>query len=619
LSERQNTPPEPPQGAKSTRLDEATKALVKRLVRDYVRPHTRRIAVAMVCMAIVALSTAAFTQLVKPIIDDIFINKREDMLLPIALAAFVVFAAKGFASYGQAVLMSFVGLRIVATLQEHLYTRLIRADLAFFNHTSPGELVARFINDIHLLRIAVSNTLVGFGRDTLTALALLGVMFYEDWLLAVIAFAAFPTAVVPIVRIGQRMRKVSRRSQERVGGLTTLLDETFQGVRYVKAYAMEDYESKRAGEAIDAVFRLNYKGARTRSMLHPIMEVLGALAIVAVIIYGGNQVISGGKAPGSFFAFMTALLLAYEPIKRLARLNANLQEGLAAAVRVFALLDREPEIRERPGAEDLRVTGGAIGFDRVTFSYEAGSPALFELSLEVPAGKTVALVGPSGAGKSTVMNLIARFYDVDSGKVSIDGQDVREVTISSLRGNIALVSQEILLFDDTIRTNIAYGKPGATDEEIAAAAAAADANEFISELPQGFDTQVGPRGEMLSGGQRQRIAIARAMLKNAPILLLDEATSSLDSESERQVQTALKQLMIGRTTLVIAHRLSTVVDADIIYVIEDGRIAESGSHGELLARGGPYARLYAMQFAEGEAGAALEAIESLRAQAGSRS
>ena len=326
--------------------------------------------------------------------------------------------------------------------------------------------------------------------------------------------------------------------------------------------------------------------------------------------------ISGGKAPGSFFAFIAALLLAYEPVKRLARLNANLQEGLAAAVRVFALLDREPEIRDRPDAVPLEVTGGAIRFENVIFAYEASGPALHDVTLEVPAGRTVALVGPSGAGKSTIMNLIPRFYDVAEGRVTIDGQDLRALNLDSLRAQIALVSQEILLFDDTIRANIAYGRPDASEAEIAAAAAAAGVEDFIADLPLGLETPVGPRGSLLSGGQRQRIAIARAMLKNAPILLLDEATSSLDSESERHVQRALAQLMADRTTLVIAHRLSTVVHADIIYVIVAGRIVDSGSHAELLARAGPYARLYALQFAEDE-GAAIAEIPPARARAGS--
>ncbi|MFQ6018884.1 MAG: ABC transporter ATP-binding protein [Kiloniellaceae bacterium] len=607
--------PNPGPTENAVRLDEATQRLVGRLVRDYLRPHIGRILVALVCMVVVAASTAAFTQLIKPIIDDIFLAKREEMLLPIALAALIVFAAKGFATYGQAVLMSFVGHRIVADMQQRLYERLIGADVAFFNRTSPGDLVARFINDINLLRNAVSNTLVGFGKDSLTALALVGVMFYEDWVLALVAFLAFPSAILPIVRIGRRMRQVSGDTQTRVGRLTVLLDETFQGIRHVKAYAMEGYETGRARAAIDRVFRLNYKAARTRSVLHPIMEVLGGLAIVAVILYGGHQVITEAKQPGSFFAFITALLLAYEPVKRLARLNASLQEGLAAAARVFALLDREPEIREKPGAATLEVTGGAIRFENVRFSYDAQTPALHGITLEVPPGKTVALVGPSGAGKSTILNLIPRFYDVDAGGVAIDGQDVREVTLDSLRRHIALVSQEILLFDDTIRANIAYGRPGAGAAEIAAAAAAAGAEDFIAKLPEGYDTLVGPRGTKLSGGQRQRIAIARAMLKNAPILLLDEATSSLDSESERQVQDALEQLMAGRTTLVIAHRLSTVVRADIIFVVETGRVAEFGSHAELLARPGPYARLYALQFAEEEGTTGPPATEGAWAQA----
>ncbi len=595
------------------RNSDSTRALVQRLLRGYVRPHLSRIAAALFCMAVMAISTAAFTQLIKPIIDDIFIAKRADMLLPIALVALVVFAAKGLATYGQAVLMSFVGHRIVATLQQDLYKRLINADLAFFHRNSPGELVSRFINDINLLRNAVSNTLTALGKDSLTAAALVGVMFYEDWLLAAIAFIAFPTAILPIVRIGRRVRKVSGNTQAEVGRLTTLLDESFQGVRHVKAYAMESYETVRAGAAIDAVFRLNFKGARVRSALHPIMEVLGGLAIVAVILYGGQQVIDGGKDPGSFFAFITALLLAYEPMKRLARLNANLQEGLAAAVRVFDLMDREPEIRERPDAETLKIDGGAVRFQNVTFSYDSDRSALHAVTLDVPAGQTVALVGPSGAGKSTLLNLIPRFYDPDAGQVLIDGQDVSGVTFASLRAAAALVSQEILLFDDTVRANIAYGRPDADPADIEAAARHAGAYDFISALPQGFDTPVGPRGSQLSGGQRQRIAIARAMLKNAPILLLDEATSALDSESEQQVQTALRDLMAGRTTLVIAHRLSTVMDADLIYVLEAGRVVESGRHGELLTRGGVYARLYALQFAAEEAGA--PAAGDLRAQA----
>ena len=605
-------------------LDAATRVLVGRLLRVYVRPYLGIIVGALACGVVVAAATGAFTQLIKPIIDDIFGAKNEEMLWPIAIAALLVFVAKGLATYGQAVLMSLVGHRVVADLQHALFARLVGADLAFYQSTSPGTLVARFINDINLLRNTVSTTLTGIGKDSLTALVLVAIMFYEDWLLALFAFAAFPTAILPMLQIGRRMRKVSGNTQARVGLLTTLLDETFQGIRYVKAYGMEGYELGRARAGIEKVFQLNFKGARIRNLLHPIMETLGGLAVVAVILYGGHQVIVGDKLAGSFFAFIFALLLAYEPVKRLTKLHINLQEGLAAADRVFRLIDMPAQLREAPKARPLAVTGGALRFEGVNFTYgtpgaagvaetEARKAALHDIDLEAPAGWTVALVGPSGAGKSTVLNLIPRFYDPGSGRITIDGQDLREVTFDSLRAKIALVSQEILLFDDTIGANISYGRPDAARGEIEAAARAAGVHDFIAELPHGYETAVGPRGTKLSGGQRQRVAIARAMLKNAPLLLLDEATSSLDIESERQVQRALKTLMTGRTTLVIAHRLSTVIDADVIYVLDQGRVVERGTHQQLIDLGGAYARLYELQFAgEVEAGVAPATSEDLR-------
>ncbi|HKY94840.1 MAG TPA: ABC transporter ATP-binding protein [Kiloniellales bacterium] len=590
------------------RLDEKSWPLMKRLVSVYVRPHIWRIGAALLCMAVVAAATAAMAQMMKPLIDEVFTNRDAQTIYFIAAIVFAIFVAKGLAGFGEGVLMNYVGNRVVADLQSDLYHRLIQSDLAFFNTTSPGTLVSRFLNDVGLLRNAVSTTLTGFGRDLLTAVALIGLMFYQDWLLALISFFAFPTAVLPIVRIGKRMRKVSSNTQVQMGKLTTVLDETFQGIRHVKAYGMEPHETQRADATIDEVFRLTQKAAVIRNLLSPIMETLGGIAIVAVLLYGTSQVLDRGQTPGAFFSFVTALLLAYEPVKRLAKLNANLQEGLAAADRIFWVLDQRPHIVDKPGAKPLLIAGGEVKLEGVHFSYEGSGAALTDVSLRVPAGKTVALVGPSGAGKSTILNLLPRFYDVGDGRVTVDNQDVRDVTLASLRAAMALVSQEVILFDETVRANIAYGKPSASQAEIEEAARNANAHDFIAELPEGYDTPVGPRGAKLSGGQRQRIAIARAMLKNAPILLLDEATSALDSESERHVQRALKTLMRGRTTLVIAHRLSTVIDADLIYVLRDGQVAEQGTHAELLRRGGLYAHLYAQQFAEQEREARTAAL-----------
>ncbi|MCH8236633.1 MAG: ATP-binding cassette domain-containing protein [Proteobacteria bacterium] len=413
-----------------------------------------------------------------------------------------------------------------------------------------------------------------------------------------ISFFIFPVAVLPILRLGRRMRKVTMNTQVEMGLFTTLLEQAFQGIRVVKAYGMEAYEEKRIAAVVERIFRLNMKSARTRSLSSPIMETLGGLAVCIVIIYGGLRVIEGATTSGAFFAFITALLLAYEPMKRLANLNSSLQEGLAGAQRMFALLDTEPAIHEKQDAKDLTLVEGTIRLDNVRFSYVPGKPALDGVTLEVPGGKTVALVGPSGAGKSTILNLIPRFFDVDEGAVSIDGANVRDITFASLYGNIALVSQEITLFDDTVHANIAYGRAGCTEDEVVEAARHAAADEFILDLIDGYETRVGEQGVKLSGGQRQRLAIARAMLKNAPILLLDEATSALDTESERQVQAALEKLMKGRTTLVIAHRLSTVIGADLIYVIQNGRVVEQGNHVDLMDRSGVYQRLYNLQFAD---------------------
>ena len=422
-------------------------------------------------------------------------------------------------------------------------------------------------------------------------------MVYQDWRLSLIALVVFPLAVFPVLKVGRRMRRVSARTQEDMGGLADILGQIFQGARHVKAYGMEAYEASRAERFIDSVFASIYRTIRLRTLMRPLLEVLAGIVIALVIFYGGTLVLAGNTSPGTFFSFITALLMAYQPVKTLADLSTNIQEGLAAADRIFALLDVEPEIFDRPDARELQHGDTAIRFENVHFAYRPDAPALRGLSLTVSPGQTVALVGPSGAGKTSVLNLIPRFYDVDSGRVAIDGCDVRQVTLASLRAQIALVSQEVALFDDTVRANIAYGRLDASEADIVNAARQAAAHDFILKLPQGYQTRVGEHGIKLSGGERQRIAIARAVLKNAPILLLDEATSALDSESEQQVRAALDRLRAGRTTIVIAHRLSTVVDADRIYVMEAGRVVEAGSHAQLLARHGLYARLHALQFA----------------------
>jgi subfamily B ATP-binding cassette protein MsbA len=573
-------------------------ALVWRLARDFMRPHMRRVLFAFLLMGLAAGSTAGRAWLMEPVLDRIFVAREGSLLLLIAGGALALALAKGLADYGQAVLMTRVGQRVIADVQIALFARLMRADLAYFHAHPSGTLISRFTSDAALLRNAAANVLAGIGKDAVTVVFLVCVMFYQDWLLALVSFFVFPLAIRPIVAIGRRIRRVTASAQAEIGQFTTLLSQTFQGARHVKAYGMEPYEERRAAGLIERLFALIDRGTRTRSRASPMMEVLGGTAIAVVILYGGHQVISGARTPGALFSFITALLLAYQPLKSLANLNASLQEGLAAAQRIFEVLDVEPTIRDMPGARPLHITGGEIRFDNVSFGYVSGTAAIDGLSVTIPAGHTVALVGPSGAGKSTMLNLIPRFFDIDFGSIAIDGQDVRAVTIASLRGAIALVAQEVSLFDDTVRANIAYGRFGASAAEIEEAARAAAADTFIRELPEGYDTMVGEHGVRLSGGQRQRIAIARAMLKNAPILLLDEATSALDSESERQVQRALNTLIRGRTTLVIAHRLSTVQGADLICVVDHGQIVETGRHLELLAQGGLYARLYAMQFAE---------------------
>ncbi len=585
-------------------VNDSTGYLVGRLWRDWVRPYRGRVIAAAVLMAVVAATSMTFPKVIQWAID--MLGDRDPRVISLLPAIIIAIAVvRGFASYGQAVLSQSMSLRVIAELQKAMFARLMNADLAMMQSAPSGTLISRFTNDVNLMRDALSRSMTAMIRDLLTAIALIGMMFHLDWLLTLVVIVTFPIAGRPILRLGRRMRRASANVQTGLGSLTSTLSQSFSGVRLIKAYGMESYENTRSSAQFDDVYRLIMKTVKGRARTQPILETLGGVVVGLVLAYGGYRVIHGTSTLGAFVGFLTAVIMALQPVRSLGNLNASLQEGLAAVKRTFDLLDSEPQIVDRPGARELGAVTGHVQLDEVSFAYEPGKPALDRITIDVPAGQTVALVGPSGAGKSTVLNLIPRFYDIDSGAVRIDGHDVREVTLASLRDNIALVSQEVTLFNESVAANIGFGNPAADQAAIEAAAIDAAAHDFIMQLPDGYDTVVGERGVKLSGGERQRIAIARAMLKNAPILLFDEATSALDAEAERQVQGALERLSQGRTTIVIAHRLATVRGADLIYVIDEGHVVESGVHTDLFARGGLYARLARLQFDAGEAGAAV--------------
>lgn len=570
--------------------------IIKRLL-ELIKPYWIRLLSAMVCMLVVAGTTSLMAFMVKPALDDIFIEKKLSTLTLLPAFVILLYIVKGVFAYGQSYLMSFVGEKIVANLRERLYAHIQRLSLSYFDRSSTGLLMSRIINDVNLIQGAVSSAVTGILKDAFTIVGLIAVIFYRDWQLALLAMLVLPVAVFPIVKFGRKLRKISTQSQKTMAEITIHLHETLSGNRIVKAFSTEDYEVMRFRQKVGAFFQLTMKDVSIKSMSSPIMEFLGGIGIASIMWYGGYNVIKGSSTPGTFFSFLTALLMLYEPIKHLSGVNNTIQQGMAAAVRVFEVIDVNAEIEDQPGAKDLPPIRKDIVFAKVSFGY-GNDWILRDINLEVRAGEIVAVVGSSGGGKTTLVNLIPRFYEATEGEIRIDGWSIKEVTQSSLRRQIGIVTQQTILFNDSVRNNIAYGSPDKTEEDIIKAAQAAYAYDFIQKMPEKMDTLIGEQGVRLSGGERQRLSIARALLKDAPILILDEATSSLDSDSEAEVQRALENLMKGRTTFIIAHRFSTIRNVDRILVLSQGRIVEEGNHDRLMELDGEYKRLYEIQFRE---------------------
>ncbi|HBJ75366.1 MAG TPA: lipid A export permease/ATP-binding protein MsbA [Syntrophaceae bacterium] len=550
---------------------------------------------AAVCMLIAGGLQSALPLIAKPAVDEIFVRKDISALKWIPFAIIAIFLFKGLCNYGQNILMSSIGLRIVADLRNKLYEQIQKQSLSFFAGHSTGLLMSRITNDVQSVQTASSEAVTALVKDSFMLVCLVGVIFYTDWKLALIAMVVFPLAIYPITLFGRKMRKVTTSTQITMGTLNSLLQETISGTRIVKAFGMEQYENKRFAAENERLFKHYIKAVSVNSITSPLMDFLGGLGIAAVIFYGGYNVVQGNSTPGTFFSFIAALLMLYEPAKRLTNVNNTINQGIAGADRIFNIIDRMPDIEDKPDAAVLPPISKSIHMENVTFCYET-TPVLKNINLTIKAGEVVAFVGMSGGGKTSLVNLIPRFYDVSEGRVLIDGHDVRDVTLQSLRRQIAIVTQQTILFNDTVKNNIAYGDIERTEEDIINAARAANAHDFIAKLPDGYDSNIGELGTKLSGGEKQRISIARALLKNAPILILDEATSSLDTEAEIEVQEALDNLMKGRTTLVIAHRLSTIRNADRIIALVNGKIVEEGNHEALLAKKGEYYRLYNLQF-----------------------
>lgn len=570
--------------------------LVKRVAKEYIIPHWKVFLASIALMLIIAGTTSLHAYLVKPALDAVFFEKRPGALIYIPLAVLAVTVVKGFATYFQLLTMNLLSLRITTDLRLRIYAHFIKSDIAALHSRSSGDMMSTIMNEIGAVVGMINTAINGFVKQFFTLFALICVMFYQSLELSLVAFIGFPLAAYPIYKLGRKLRGLSFSNQDMANKFASQMSDTLQYSKLVKSYNCEDFEIRRMSAILESILAIGKKISKISLVASPFVESLAGVGVAAVIWYGGHQVLSGETTPGAFFSFFAAMMMAYRPLKSVSGMNSGIQMGLAAATRLYTLLDTKPKIVDKPDALDLQNVKGNIKFENVNFSYIEDKKALDNVSIEIPAGKTVALVGHSGGGKSTIMSMLLRFYDPDSGKIKLDGHDIRDLTMKSLRGSASVVNQEVMLFDDTVIENIRYGKENASEEEIINAAKLAEADEFIMQLPQGYQTKIGQNGIRLSGGQRQRIAIARAILYNAPILLLDEATSALDPISERLIKNALHKLMEGRTTLVIAHRLSTVMHADKIIVISHGKVIEEGTHQELVAKGGAYANLYSKQF-----------------------
>ncbi len=578
--------------------------ILKRIWREHTKKYIWALIGAMVITSLTALTEAYSVSLLKPIFDKGFIAHDEKVLMMLCMQIVGLYFVKGWFYFAQTLILSKISTKTIQSIQQKVFTHLISLDMAYFNKNSSGQMLARIISDCNAITNISINFITRVFKDLITCISMFGLMIYYSWQMVLVVFVFFPIGAVLIGIISRKVKIISKENTQEGANFVTGLSESLQNVKIIKSYCMEKHEETRINSILSKMFNLSIRGVKTTALATPIIESLSGVIMAGIIVFGGWQIAQGHLTTGGFVTFLGAWVSVYKPLKSLIHFRVNLQAAIVSAERVYEIIDTKPAIQDSKNAIDIKNVKGDIEFKNVSFEYEKGKPVLKNINIKIPHGKTVALVGPSGGGKSTIANLIPRFFEISNGKILIDGKDIKSITQKSLRENTSLVSQEIILFDDTIKNNIAYGKGeekfhSVTDEEIFEASKLANAYKFISHMKEGYETKVGEKGVRLSGGQKQRISIARAIIKNAPILLLDEATSALDTESEFEVQNALDNLMKNRTTVVIAHRLSTIKNADIIYVVENGEVVENGNHKELLSKKGSYAKLYNMQFKDG--------------------